>query len=121
MGYTRRFADRMNLAAMMPRGSLTSSGYCLANPVVNGAEYLVYLPSGGSASLDLSATSKALKVEWFNPSTGQTTAAGRVTGGGTGVFIAPFRGDAVLYVYDPEGPVRPRAAPAGLPILLPAS
>ena len=38
MGDTLRFAERMNLIAMEPRGDLSSTGYALANP---GEEYLV--------------------------------------------------------------------------------
>ena len=39
---------------------------------ISGAEYLVYAPSGGSFTVDLSAMSspRTLAVEWFNPSTG---------------------------------------------------
>ena len=47
MGYTRSYAERINLAAMTPRGDLCSTDYCLANPATSGAEYLVYLPDGG--------------------------------------------------------------------------
>jgi Putative collagen-binding domain of a collagenase len=80
MGYIRRYADGMNLAAMTPRLSLASSGYSLANPAAPW-EYIVYLPSGGSVSVNLSATSKTLSVEWLNPSAGQTTPGASVTGG----------------------------------------
>jgi hypothetical protein len=48
MGETRKYAERMDLAAMVPHGELASTGYCLASP---GYEYLVYLPSGGSATV----------------------------------------------------------------------
>ena len=41
MGQTLLVANRINLAAMVPRRDLASSGFCLANP---GSEYLVYLP-----------------------------------------------------------------------------
>jgi hypothetical protein len=41
MGDTRRFAERMNLATMIPQPALASTHYCLANP---GKEYLVYVP-----------------------------------------------------------------------------
>ncbi len=41
LGYARRFAERMNLAAMKPRPDLASTGYCPANA---GGEYLVYQP-----------------------------------------------------------------------------
>ena len=44
MGQTRRYAERMDLAAMAPSKDVASTGYCLAAP---GKEYLVYLPAGG--------------------------------------------------------------------------
>jgi hypothetical protein len=94
MGYARSYALRMDLAHVQPRGDLASSGYCLA-----GTEYLVFLPSGGSVTVDLSAVSGSRTVEWFNPSNGQTTAGGTVTGGGTVSFTAPFSGMAVLYIH----------------------
>jgi hypothetical protein len=41
MGYTLTYANKMNLAKMIPCGDLASTKYCLANP---GIEYLIYLP-----------------------------------------------------------------------------
>ncbi len=122
MGYARAYADRMNLAAMTPRGDLCSTQYCLANPVAAGAEYLVYLPVGStvteilqSAGIDrspslylpgdstttvnLANTPGELVVEWFNPENGEVFDGGTVTGGATRSFTAPFSGDAVLYLY----------------------
>jgi hypothetical protein len=99
LGYTMDYAERMNLAAMTPRPDLCSTGYCLANPVASGAEYLVYLPSGGGVSVDLSGASGQLLVEWFNPGTGMPTAGGTTTGGAIRFFTAPFGQDAVLYIY----------------------
>jgi hypothetical protein len=128
LGYALGYAERMNLVAMTPRGDLASSGYCLANPAASGAEYLVYLPPGATATaildklgsgrvattylptdsrvtVDLSATPGELSVEWFNPSTGETIAGGTVVGGASRSFTAPFSGDAVLYLYQREPPV----------------
>jgi hypothetical protein len=99
LGYALTYANRMNLAAMTPRNDLASTGYCLANPVARGAEYLVYLPSGGTAIVDLSATQGELSVEWLNPGDGLTISGIKTTGGGNRSFIAPFRGDAVLYIH----------------------
>lgn len=99
LGYALSYANRMNLMAMTPRGDLATSGYALANPVASGAEYLVYLPSGGSVTVNLSATPGTLTVEWFNPSTGATTSGGTTTGGTNRSFTAPFGGDAVLYIH----------------------
>lgn len=109
MGYTRAYAQRMNLAAMTPHGELCSSEYCLAHPAAEGAEYLVYLPAGsilggvfalhGSVSVDLSAAAGELQVEWLNPETGERMQGSSATGGAQRSFTAPFGGDAVLYLY----------------------
>jgi len=98
LGYIRNYANRINLVAMTPRGDLASSGYALANAVASGGEYLVYLPNGGSVTVNLSATPGTLTVEWFNPSTGATLNGGTVTGGTSRTLTAPFSGDAVLYI-----------------------
>jgi hypothetical protein len=99
MGYTLTYAHRINLAAMTPRGDLVSTGYCLAHPAENGAEYLAYLPAGGNVMLDLTATKGELAVEWFNPHTGETMSGPPSRGGARRAFTAPFIGDAVLFVY----------------------
>jgi hypothetical protein len=99
-GYARGYANRINLAAMVPHGELASTGYCLANPVAQGAEYLLYLPQGGTVTVDLSATSETLTVEWFDPSTGQTSPGGTVAGGSLVSLPAPTDGDAVLYLHN---------------------
>jgi len=95
MGYTRRYANRMNLAAMTPRSELASTGFCLADP---GNEYLVYLPEGGEATVDLSSASDPMAVEWFNPRSGDAVAGARADRGGKRTFQSPFTGDAVLYL-----------------------
>jgi len=105
LGYVQSYAQRMNLAVMTPTSntSLCSTGYCLRNAVANYAKYLVYSPTGGNITVNLSAVSaaKQLTVEWFNPSTGVTTNGGKVNGGNTNsTFTPPFSGDAVLFVYE---------------------
>lgn len=100
LGYILNYANRMNLAAMTPRGDLCSTGYCLANPITSGAEYLVYLPNGGSVNVNLSASPVDLSVEWFNPQNVTTVDALSVFGGNVQTFSAPFPGDAVLYIYN---------------------
>lgn len=99
LGATLVYAQRMDLAAMLPRPDLCSTQYCLANPAVNDAAYLTYLPEGGVVTVDLSATPGELNSEWFNPETGATTDGGMVAGGANRSFTAPFVGDAVLYLY----------------------
>ncbi len=121
MGHVLSYASRMNLAAMTPRGELVSSGFCLASP---GEEYLVYVPvkvfdlgSGlilsrvegkltnisnrllkRSVTVDLSEASGRFLVEWFDPSTGETTRGETVESGSSRTLKAPFLGDAVVYL-----------------------
>jgi len=99
LGYTLQYARRMDLAAMTPQGKLASTKYCLANP---GREYLVYLPSGGSVTVDLSAAKGALLAQWFNPNTGKARKPTALQGGAKRTLAAPFKGDAVLYVVRAE-------------------
>jgi collagenase-like protein with putative collagen-binding domain len=106
LGYILRFSRKLNLANVTAQGSLSSTGFCLAQTPPIGAEYLIYAPSGGPFTLDLSAMPNArlLTVEWFNPATGTTTAAGRIAGGAhSQSFTPPFSGDAVLYLVDAAG------------------
>jgi len=98
MGFIRDYADRMNLAAMTPQGKLSSTGHALARASSANPEFLVYAPSGGNFTVNLSNSSGRILVEWMNPATGGKTAGADVTGGATRVFTPPFRGDAVLYL-----------------------
>lgn len=98
LGYTRRFAQRMNLAAMVPNPELASTGYCLAHASARGGEYLAYAPAGGRLTVDLSATPGRLAGEWFDPTNGTSTHAGAIDGGSVRTFTAPFSGEAVLWL-----------------------
>src|SRR5262245_26883056 len=104
MGQTLMYANRMNLAAMAPRGDLSSTGYALAAP---GQEYLIYHPTGGgSFTVQLVAGSYAF--EWFNPSTGSIAQTGSfTTSNETRSFAPPFGGDAVLYLRSSAAPRSP--------------
>ncbi|MHB9065959.1 MAG: DUF6298 domain-containing protein [Pirellulaceae bacterium] len=95
MGVTRRLAERIRLTTMMPKNELASTGYCLAHP---GSAYVVYLPEGGEAWVDLSAASGSLTVEWLDPHSGTITHGTNASGGAKCSFQAPFNGDAVLSV-----------------------
>jgi len=95
MGSTLTYANRMNLVAMAPQPSLSSTHYCLANP---GAEYLVYQPSTGSFTVNVLAG--AYQFEWFDPSTNRIALGGTLSvAGGHRSFTPPFGGDAVLYLH----------------------
>jgi hypothetical protein len=98
MGYIRAYADRMNLAAMLPAGELSSTGHVLASTASPSPEFLVYAASGGQFTVDLSAATGAFALEWMNPATGATVPGPDVEGGATRTFSPPFDGDAVLYL-----------------------
>lgn len=87
------------MANAVPHGDLVLSeltGYALAKP---GEQYLVYINSAGAVTLNLSAITGTLNVEWFNPATGVATQAGTVAGGPSVQLIAPFSGPAVLFLH----------------------
>jgi hypothetical protein len=114
LGYILRYSRKLNLASVTPHSSLCSTGYCLAQIPSVGAEYLVYAPSGGSFTVNLSAMSgtRTLAVEWFNPSSGAVITGNPIPAGSSSqTFSPPFSGDAVLYLVDSAGAahsVRPK-------------
>lgn len=95
LGYTRRFAERLNLNACVPHGELCTSGYCLAEP---GSAYLCYFPGGGTEGLDLWDAPGTFTVEWFSPQTGETIYSSEITGGRRHTLTAPFPHSTVLYL-----------------------
>ncbi len=98
MGDTRRYAERMDLAAATPRGDLSSTGYCLANP---GVEYLVLSPDGKPFTIDLSSASGRLAVEWFDVVASEPSQASAVSAGKKKQRFSPprsFPRGAVLYL-----------------------
>jgi hypothetical protein len=95
LGHTRRYAERMDLAKAAPSEEISSTRYCLASP---GEQYLIYLPDGGSVTVDLSAAEGRMAVEWFDPSQAETHTGDAVAGGDEVTLRAPFAGDAVLYL-----------------------
>lgn len=112
MGQTLRYAERLNLAKIIPHPELASSGYCLANP---GSEYLIYQPFsdfrgrekmlqkigifGRKLWIDLRGASGMFRIEWFNPLTDEVFDGGTVSAGSTEFLRIPFTGDSVLYLY----------------------
>jgi len=106
MGYTRMYAERMNLAAMRPRDDLSSTRYCLAKP---GVEYLVYKPAADEsrpsetgrdeASITVKLKPGEYEYEWFDPEQGKVVSTGTIRANGSEQTLrAPFKGDAVVYI-----------------------
>jgi len=77
------------LDEMRPADHLVGeNAWCLANP---SSTYIVYLPNGGTTTLDLSAAKKTVfGVYWTNPKTGvRQEATSNVTGGEMITLAAP--------------------------------
>jgi hypothetical protein len=99
MGDTRRFAERMNLIAMEPRGDLSSTGYAMANP---GEEYLVLQPDETAGPFTVTLDPYTYSVQWHSVGRRETKGAGKVTveDHKSTSFTAPFAeaGPAALHL-----------------------
>lgn len=62
------FQEMIPFSEMEPADELVNEGnYCLAKP---GEIYLIYLPYGGPASIDLTGVEGDFNMSWFNPRSG---------------------------------------------------
>lgn len=76
------FWEMANHDALIGEDPQQTQRYCFAKP---GEVYLVYLPEGGGAELDLKGVEGSFSVAWFNPRSGGDLVQGNVTrvqGGG---------------------------------------
>jgi len=97
LGYTLRVARELNLAAMTPQNDLASTGYCLAN-TGKDAEYLLYLPSGGEVTVDLTASPGPLESRWLNTADGNWQTAPPTAGGHRTRLRSPFAKEGLLWL-----------------------
>lgn len=109
MQQTQNYAQKMDLASMVPSNSSShcSTRYCLRNP---GQEYLIYQPGSGSFQVNLAANQYL--AEWLNPGTGDFYNGGFVDGGSTLTLTPPFSGQAILYLKSTSSPT---PIPSGCP------
>ena len=92
LGWTRVYAERLDLEKAVPSASLCSTGYCLADP---GHQYLVYQPGAGAFTVMVAAGT--YQLEWFDPANAHVAQTTSVTvEAGSRTFTPPFSGDAVL-------------------------
>jgi hypothetical protein len=95
LGFTKSYADRMDLRLSVPANDLSSTGYCIANP---GKEYLIYQEKSDSA-FTVNLIKGKYRFEWFNPTDGTAALSGKFRAEkGLKEFKAPFSGDAVLFI-----------------------
>jgi hypothetical protein len=99
MGDTVRFAERMDLSAMEPRGELSSTGYALVN---EGEEYLVLEPGEAGDPFTATLSAGAYAVEWYSIISRESVVADEVKVDSSSAisFSAPFEeaGPSVLYL-----------------------
>ncbi len=89
----RNYGTKIDLANMTPRGSLSTSGFCLANP---GSQYLIFSTGNYFA---LTTVAGPYTYEWFDPSKHTVVQTGVVTVGTSQNWTAPFSGDSVLWLH----------------------
>ena len=78
-----------NADALVGNAENDNSRYCLAKP---GSAYLVYLPAGGPAEIDLRGAPGRFTVKWFDPRGGgplQQGSVSEVPGGGKAALGTP--------------------------------
>lgn len=95
LGHARGFADKLNLAAMKPSDSTSSTGYALVNP---GKEYLVYQPEQGKG-FEVKLRPGSYSFEWFDAGAGKVDSSSKTDAlEAEASFTPPFKRDAVLYL-----------------------
>ncbi|HEU5081339.1 MAG TPA: DUF5060 domain-containing protein [Opitutaceae bacterium] len=70
------FWEMASADALLGNAISAESRFCLAKP---GELYLVYLPYGGPATIDLRAARGDFTVKWFNPRTGEEADGAKVS------------------------------------------
>ena len=85
----------VNLVAMAPLPDLASTGYCLADP---GREYIVYLPKGGTVTVDLSAAKGDLSAEWMEAEGNESREGEPVAAGARRELKSPFAAASVVHL-----------------------
>jgi hypothetical protein len=95
MGQVRRYAEKVDLAAMAPDERVSATQYCLAN---RGKEYLVFQSNKGEFTVDLKDAPGTFNSEWLNVNADRIIPGKPVEGGASRTFTTPFPGPAVLYL-----------------------
>ena len=89
------FFNSLPFSRMQPFDGVVGEGIALAD---RGWVYVVYLPHGGSTSVDLSDTSARFSARWLDPRDGSARNAGEVRGGERRSFAAPDSRDWVVHL-----------------------
>jgi Domain of unknown function (DUF5060)/Putative collagen-binding domain of a collagenase len=95
------FWEITNANALIGNTKDNNDKFCFAKP---GELYLVYLPNGGSAELNLAGVNGTFDVKWFNPRTGgplRPATPARLRGGAQTTLTAPDQEDWLAVVRKP--------------------
>lgn len=96
------FWEMENMDELVGNYTHNNSLYCFAS---KSELYLVYLPHGGSANLDLTLAPGEFSVSWFNPREGGSLVSGKTVGGGQPVLLtAPSEKDDWLGIVKRQRP-----------------
>jgi hypothetical protein len=94
--YARTFLAGLPLLQMAPQPGASTADYTFTLP---GVVYALYVASGRSLSVDLSASTDDFEVRWFDPQVGAWHIGATVSGGGNrSIGAPPFGGDAAVLV-----------------------
>ena len=96
MGRAVAQTQRMNLAAMVPRPGLSTTGYCLSD---GRRELLIYAPTAGSFTVDLTFAGGTIRRRMDRVDERTYTTAAAVPGGSQVPFKPPEAGPAALYLH----------------------
>jgi len=99
VGHCSRFFNNsgVNFSNMRPKGNLSSTRICMAK---EGMEYVVYAPTGGKFTVNLSAVKGQPRIRWYNPRTGKFSGQATTTAKMISSFRAPDSNDWVLHIKD---------------------
>lgn len=96
MGYSRSYAERINLEEAFPSIVTSGTRYALVNP---GKQILIYQPTAGN-SFTVMLEPGAYSFEWFDPAHGEVVKTGTLQIKDPSMaFTPPIISDAVLYLY----------------------
>jgi len=99
LGYLASFTKQVRFWEMQPDDAFIVGNERRAVPafaLASASEVVVYLPNGGSATLDLSSMKGTLSARWFNPREGSFGKRFKVEGEGQREFQAPEQNDWAL-------------------------
>lgn len=87
------FFTALPYAEMQPFSGVTGEVVALAKP---GEVYVIYLPQGGTTTVDLGVAGQTFQTRWFNPRTGTFEESFSVKGSDKAMFTTPNQSDWAL-------------------------